>query len=236
MDARYSHRADLGFGNGRRIPATPENGVAIRRRSTSIMPESPGALPALEHRRESRVLPPTSTRSPTPSDRIDRALRAVNLADRAPTCGTLSKGLRQRVALARALLSDPQVLFLDEPTSGLDPVAARDVHDLIDDLRQARRHDLPDHPPPRGGSAPSATAFRDPEHDPAYHRPARPSCAINCSPGHSRSRPSSRSPTRTASSPACRPSKAGTTTGPPADTSSPCPTRQSPRRPPPAPW
>jgi ABC-2 type transport system ATP-binding protein len=28
------------------------------------------------------------------------------------------------------------VLFLDEPTSGLDPVAARDVHELIDDLRR----------------------------------------------------------------------------------------------------
>ncbi len=28
------------------------------------------------------------------------------------------------------------MLFLDEPTSGLDPAAARDVHDLIDDLRQ----------------------------------------------------------------------------------------------------
>jgi ABC-2 type transport system ATP-binding protein len=27
-------------------------------------------------------------------------------------------------------------LFLDEPTSGLDPVAARDVHELIDGLRQ----------------------------------------------------------------------------------------------------
>jgi ABC-2 type transport system ATP-binding protein len=62
---------------------------------------------------------------PDTSDRIDRALRAVHLADRArDVCITLSKGLRQRVALARALLSDPEVLFLDEPTSGLDPVAA----------------------------------------------------------------------------------------------------------------
>ena len=61
----------------------------------------------------------------------------MKLADRAhDLCGTLSKGLRQRVALARALLSDPEVLFLDEPTSGLDPVAARDVHELIDGLRQ----------------------------------------------------------------------------------------------------
>ena len=27
------------------------------------------------------------------------------------------------------------MLFLDEPTSGLDPVASREVHDLIDSLR-----------------------------------------------------------------------------------------------------
>ena len=117
------------------IPLMPENGVEIRRR-IAIMPESPGLylrLSVIENLECFADL----YEVPDPGDRIDRALRAVNLADRADdACGTLSKGLRQRVALARALLSDPQVLFLDEPTSGLDPVAARDVHELIDELRQ----------------------------------------------------------------------------------------------------
>jgi len=68
--------------------------------------------------------------------RILHALEAVNLAGRAgDLCGSLSKGLRQRVGLARTLLNDPAIVFLDEPTSGLDPVASRDVHELIDNLR-----------------------------------------------------------------------------------------------------
>ena len=40
------------------------------------------------------------------------------------------------MGLARTLLSDPTIMFLDEPTSGLDPVAAREVHNLINGLRQ----------------------------------------------------------------------------------------------------
>jgi ABC-2 type transport system ATP-binding protein len=117
------------------IPLAPENGVEIRRR-IAIMPESPGLYLRLSVA-ENLACFADLYEVPDPGDRIGQALRAVSLADRAhDACGTLSKGLRQRVALARALLSDPQVLFLDEPTSGLDPVAARDVHDLIDDLRQ----------------------------------------------------------------------------------------------------
>ncbi len=112
------------------IPFTPENGVEIRRR-ISIMPESPGLYLRLSVSENLECFAGLYE-TPNPRDRIDRALRAVRLADRAhDACGALSKGLRQRAALARALFSDPQVLFLDEPTAGLDPVAARDVHELI---------------------------------------------------------------------------------------------------------
>jgi ABC-2 type transport system ATP-binding protein len=117
------------------VPLAPENGVEIRRR-IAIMPESPGLYLRLSVAENLECFAGLYEAS-VPHDRIDRALQAVNLADRAhDPCGALSKGLRQRVALARALISDPQVLFLDEPTSGLDPVAARDVEELIDGLRQ----------------------------------------------------------------------------------------------------
>ncbi len=117
------------------IPLTPANGEEIRRR-IAIMPEAPGLYGRLSVR-ENLACFADLYEVPDAADRIEAALRAVNLTSRAQdACAALSKGLRQRVALARALLSDPEVLFLDEPTAGLDPVASREVHELIDGLRK----------------------------------------------------------------------------------------------------
>jgi ABC-2 type transport system ATP-binding protein len=117
------------------IELNAANGPAIRAR-ISIMPESPGLYLRLTVAENLRCFAGLYELDDI-HGRIERALRAVNLLDRAnDPCGSLSKGLRQRVALARALLNDPAVLFLDEPTSGLDPVAAHDVHQLVASLRE----------------------------------------------------------------------------------------------------
>ncbi len=116
------------------IELSPENGSVIRGR-ISIMPESPGLYLRLTVSENLECFAGLYELDDV-RGRIDRALQAVNLKERAgDRCGALSKGLRQRVALARALLNDPAVLFLDEPTSGLDPVASREVHGLIASLR-----------------------------------------------------------------------------------------------------
>jgi len=73
--------------------------------------------------------------------RIGELLGFFDLSKRArDRVGSYSKGMKQRLALARALLTRPELLYLDEPTSGLDPEVAKQVHDLILDVRLKDHH------------------------------------------------------------------------------------------------
>jgi ABC-2 type transport system ATP-binding protein len=50
-----------------------------------------------------------------------------------------SKGMVRRVGFAQMLINDPEVVIMDEPTSGLDPISARQIKDLILDLKKRGR-------------------------------------------------------------------------------------------------
>ncbi|MCC7178619.1 MAG: ABC transporter ATP-binding protein [Acidobacteria bacterium] len=113
---------------------TPSSADATRSR-VGLLTEAPGLWERLSVRRN--LLTYADLHGVTDSGaRVAAVMDAVGIADRADDrAGALSKGLKQRVALARAVVHDPQVVLLDEPTSGLDPASARQVRNLIRQLR-----------------------------------------------------------------------------------------------------
>ena len=48
----------------------------------------------------------------------------------------LSGGQQQRVLIARALCATKKLIILDEPTNGLDPSIAKQIYELLDELKK----------------------------------------------------------------------------------------------------
>ncbi|MBO4265178.1 MAG: ATP-binding cassette domain-containing protein [Clostridia bacterium] len=65
-----------------------------------------------------------------------------------PFCG-LSVGQQQRALIARAICAGAELIILDEPIASLDAIAAGEIYDILDEMRQCGSsiimisHDLP---------------------------------------------------------------------------------------------
>jgi ABC-2 type transport system ATP-binding protein len=69
--------------------------------------------------------------------RVEELLELVGLTSaRNRRLGGYSKGMLQRIGLAQALVQEPRLVVLDEPTAGVDPAGAREIRDLILDLKR----------------------------------------------------------------------------------------------------
>ena len=144
--------------DGRRIALKAREHAALRGRTLGWVPQDP--LAALHPLRSIGAQMIETLRIHGLRDASAARLRARDLLGRvqlpAPEAALsrfphqFSGGQRQRIAIALALCSGPQSLIADEPTSALDARIAREVLDLLDDLRRNEglglmliSHDLP---------------------------------------------------------------------------------------------
>jgi putative ABC transport system ATP-binding protein len=122
--------------DGEAIHTMSEDRLALlRRRRVGFVFQSFQLLGNLTAR-ENILLPMELVNRGDASERAERLLDTVGLADRGHHYPSqLSGGEQQRVALARAFASEPSILLADEPTGNLDSATGDKVLQVLRELQ-----------------------------------------------------------------------------------------------------
>ena len=114
-----------------------ESDRVASRESVGFLPESPYFYKFLTGEETLRFYGKLcGLRSGGLKKRVEEMLQLVGLSDaRKRRLAGYSKGMLQRIGLAQALIQEPALLVLDEPTAGVDPAGAREIRDLILNLK-----------------------------------------------------------------------------------------------------
>lgn len=114
-----------------------ESDRVASRESVGFLPESPYFYKFLTGAETLRFYGRLcGLRGATLKKRVNEMLALVGLTSaRDRRLAGYSKGMLQRIGLAQALIQEPALLVLDEPTAGVDPAGAREIRDLILELK-----------------------------------------------------------------------------------------------------
>lgn len=115
-----------------------DSSLAGSREAVGFLPENPYFYKYLTGRETLRFYGKLcGLRGARLKSRVEELLALVGLTSASERrLGVYSKGMLQRVGLAQALVQEPKLVVLDEPTAGVDPAGAREIRDLILDLKQ----------------------------------------------------------------------------------------------------
>lgn len=129
------HRGTIEF---RGFPISGLPVETIIKKEIAYVPQVANIFPSLTVRENIEISVPRKTRDL--EARIQSLLKTFpKLNDRLKLrSGVLSGGERQMLAIGKALVTKPRFIILDEPTAGLSPLMAKNIFEVIQNIRDEK--------------------------------------------------------------------------------------------------